>query len=335
MKKALIVFSLLLIGISCKNKQEMPVSDNFEVYELADGVYALIHKLGGKAISNAGIVDLGDTTLVFDTFLSPLVAQEIPAVVSKLGLSPVKYVVDSHWHNDHIRGNQIFANDVKIISSKRTTELIEENAPQHLAYEKEHAPARFAYYDSLLKAYTGDKNDREYQKILMWQPYYQVLAEENAMIKTRLPNTFINKEKTIHGRQRTAKLFARGAGHTESDIILYLPQDKIVFSGDVVFKGRHPYLPDGNTDKLREWLSFIEKLDVRVVVPGHGPLGDLKDVGIMRDYLYTLDEIAAQLIKENKPVTEAQLPKPFNQWWFERFVGWNLEFLMDNLKEKQ
>jgi len=333
--KRFIFVLFIVILIACNREPALPVSVNFEVSRLADGVYALIHKTGGKAISNAGIIDLGDSTLIFDTFLSPSVAKEIPGIVNKLGLSPVKFVVNSHWHNDHIRGNQVFADDVKIISTRRTTELIEQNTPEHLAYEKVHAPARLAYYDSLLKSFKGDRNSREYQKILMWQPYYQVLTEENASVKTRLPDTFINKEKVIRGSKRSLTLFARGAGHTESDIILYLPGEKIVFSGDIVFKERNPYLADGNTDKLTEWLTFIVLLDPHLVVPGHGPPGDLRDVRIMFDYLDTLEKIAVQLLKENKPAEDGKLPEPYDQWYYDRFTGWNLQFLMNNLKEKQ
>jgi len=333
MTKFFIFILLLIIIITCKSERRMPTSDNFDVHELTDGVYALIHKFGGKAICNSGIIDLGDTTIVFDTFLSPIVAEEIPKIAKQLNLSPIKYVVNSHWHDDHIRGNQVFDEDVKIISTKRTTELIEKNEPEYLAFQKDYAPGQVAYYDSLEKAYTGDKSDREYQTILMWLPYYQVLAEENQLIKTRLPNMFINKEKTLTGSRRSVRLISNGAGHTESDIILYLPEEKIVFTGDLVFSGMHPYLAHGDTDKLKEWMTFIEKMGIHQIVPGHGPLGNVKDLNLMVDYVTALEEIAANLIKENKPLDPVEMPEPFNQWWFERFAGWNMEFVYNNLKD--
>jgi len=104
-------------------------SEHFSVHKLADGVYALIHKMGGMAIGNSGMVDLGDKTVIFDTFLSPQAAQEIPALAKKLKLSPIKYVVNSHYHNDHIRGNQVFSGQVRIISTRKTAELIKKNEP--------------------------------------------------------------------------------------------------------------------------------------------------------------------------------------------------------------
>ena len=109
MKRIILIF--IVIIVSCQRKPEIPVSQNFNLVKLADGVYACIHQLGGKAICNAGIIDTGDGTIIFDTFLSPDAASEISDLVN---------VVNSHWHNDHIRGNQVFLKDVDIISTKRT-----------------------------------------------------------------------------------------------------------------------------------------------------------------------------------------------------------------------
>ena len=115
--------------------------------ELSKGVYACIHKVGGKAICNAGIIDNGKETIFFDTFLSPGVTGEMIDMISHLDLSPVRYVVNSHCHNDHIRGNQLFGKNVSIISTLRTKELIEEWEPQDIQYEKENPPARLSHYD--------------------------------------------------------------------------------------------------------------------------------------------------------------------------------------------
>lgn len=131
------------------------ISQNFDLIELSDGVYACINKFGGKAICNAGIIDLGNETLIFDTFLSPDVAKELISIVEKYKLSPIKYVVNSHYHNDHIRGNQNFFKNIDIISTARTEQLIKEKEPIEIEAEKSYAPVRLAYYDSLLNNYSG------------------------------------------------------------------------------------------------------------------------------------------------------------------------------------
>ena len=101
-------------------------STDFELKPLADGVFACIHKIGGRAISNAGIIDNGEATIIFDTFLDPCVAESFHDIVRTYGLSPVRYVINSHDHNDHVRGNQVFGEDVSIVSTPRTKALIAE-----------------------------------------------------------------------------------------------------------------------------------------------------------------------------------------------------------------
>jgi cyclase len=160
--------TLITIVSGCDNRQDDIYSSvNFKLVELAEGVYGCIHQIGGKAICNAGVIDNGKETLIFDTFLSPGVAQELVEVIDGLGLSPIKYVVNSHCHNDHIRGNQVFSPEAKIISTSRTAELIKEREPVEIENEKGYAPQAFAYYDSLYHAYDGDTITREYLDILM------------------------------------------------------------------------------------------------------------------------------------------------------------------------
>lgn len=127
MKNLFLAFILTVSVISCNQEPQLVYSsENFTMTELSDGVYACIHRIGGKAISNAGVIDNGRETIIFDSFLSPDVAEELLSVIKQLGLSPVSFVVNSHAHNDHIRGNQVFADDTRIISTPRTAELIEE-----------------------------------------------------------------------------------------------------------------------------------------------------------------------------------------------------------------
>ena len=88
-----------------RKKEKAKPSENFTVQQLAPGVWAAIHNdQYGKAICNAGIVDLGDKTLVFDPFMTPQAAKELRLLAEELTNRPVTMVVNSHYHNDHIRG---------------------------------------------------------------------------------------------------------------------------------------------------------------------------------------------------------------------------------------
>ena len=335
MKSILIVIfgSLLLIG--CNNKSSNHIrSDNFELVELGDGIYACVHKIGGKAICNVGIVDNGKETLIFDSFLSPNVAEELLNAVKEKDLSPIRYVVNSHFHNDHIRGNQVFSKEVKIISTRKTKELIEKEEPLQIAYEKEHAPARLFYYDSLYNSFVGDKESREYKQILMWKPYYEILVNSHIEVKTRLPNLFVDSFLYLNGPHRSIQLISKNEGHSPSDLVLYLPDDQILFPGDLIFNKCHPYVAHGDLSKWKTWLDFINSLDVSTIMPGHGQIGSNDLIDQMKDYLSDLESAAKDLIKQNVSIDKPEnfsIPDKYKEWWFDRFYEYNLRFAYESL----
>jgi glyoxylase-like metal-dependent hydrolase (beta-lactamase superfamily II) len=339
MRSILIIFYVVIFLFSCKDKLDNPIkSDNFELIELGNGIYSCIHKLGGKAICNVGIVDNGDETLIFDSFLSPDVAEELLNAIEKMGLSPVKYVVNSHFHNDHIRGNQVFGKEVNIISTIRTKELIAEEEPLQIAYEKEYAPERLSYYDSLYNSFNGDKQSREYQQILMWKPYYDILSNSHLKVKTRLPDMYVDSILNLNGPKRKIQLISKGEGHTESDLVLYLPDDDILFSGDLVFNSCHPYVSHGNITKWNAWLEFINSLEVSTIMPGHGQVGTRELIEQMKNYLLDLEITAADLLNKNLSIEESDniaVPDKYKEWWFDRFYGSNLRFAYESLKMEE
>lgn len=299
--------------------------------ELASGVYACIHHVGGKAISNAGVIDNGIETIIFDSFLSPDVAEELLTVIKRLGLSPIRYVVNSHAHNDHIRGNQVFPEDARIISTSQTAALIEEWEPLQIAYEKEHAPARFAYYDSLLQAFDGDTASREYRNILMWHPYYAVLTDSYREVRTRLPDMFVDDEMSLNGPDRQVRLISRGSGHSESDLVVYLPDDRIIFSSDIIFNDCHPYLADGSLGGLKAWLDYLASLDAILIVPGHGDYGPAEIIVEMKDYVLSIERLAEEMYEKGLSAEDARnigVPEKFIHYDFDRFFTMNLEFAL-------
>ncbi len=335
-----LTFSLLislLFFCACQKNKPVPVSDNFDLVQLADGVYACINKTGGKAICNAGIVDLGDATLVFDPFLSPVVAEELLRAIEALGLPPVKYVVNSHYHNDHIRGNQVFSDEVKIISTPATAELIRKHEPQELEAEKGYAPRQRAFFDSLVQHYSGDTTARPYQALKMWQAYFEVLTESIGNIKTRVPNTLFEKKKTLEGTNRAVELYCFGKGHTTGDLVMYVPDQEILFSGDLVFVGMHPYMADGFAG---EWLSYLDTLqnfDTKHLVPGHGDVSTPAAIPVMKDYLKMVDQKARILVDAGLPessVDTVRIPEPYDKWWFDRFFNINMHFMYGRFSQK-
>ena len=97
--------------------QELPASEHFELHQLAGGVYAAIAIEGGAAFSNAGIVDVGGRTLIFDTFENPKAAIDLQDAAEQLTGRPADCVIISHAHPDHWMGNQVLADHASIITT--------------------------------------------------------------------------------------------------------------------------------------------------------------------------------------------------------------------------
>ena len=313
----------ILLGLSCQTQDLPSASQHFQMQELAEGVYVAIHKIGGKAICNVGIVNLGEETLIFDTFLSPKVMTELLDILDEYGLPPLKYVVNSHYHNDHIRGNQVFDVGTKIISSRQTAELIQRMEPQNLLMERKTAPAKLAHYDSLRSHFDGDTTEVAYRDIMMWRPYYEVLAQENAHIKTRLPNVLIDTTMVIRGTSRTARLVPTERGHSEGDLYLFLDEDRIIFAGDLLFKQTHPFLGAGDLSAWQRILQQIKDLKPEKLLPGHGPIASLDDIDALVSYIDWMREAS----KTYDPQTTVTIPPPYQSWDLSNFYELNLQIL--------
>ncbi len=149
----------------------LPQSRHFQLEMLASGVYAAIASDQGEAISNAGIVDLGDRVLVFDTFLTPDAGRDLRRAAEQITHRPVTFVINSHYHNDHIRGNQAFPEQVEIVTTKETDCLIKTKGREELAWDKENAPQRLVELEKQLEGQTTPDETA-------WTAhYYRVIVE--------------------------------------------------------------------------------------------------------------------------------------------------------------
>jgi cyclase len=298
-------------------------SRHFNIEKLDEGVYAVIHKTGGYAICNSGIVDLGDETLVFDCFISPEAAKDLKKAAEELTGNEVKYVVNSHFHNDHIRGNQVFVG-AQIISTKRTAELIEEIEPEELEWEAKVIDDRI---ETTTQKLAEETDSFKLEELKMWMGYYQAIKESQGNYKITLPNTFMEDTLVIKGTEREAVLFTKGKGHTESDIVLWLPEENILFATDLLFVNCHLWLGDGFPEDWIRYLQDLQKLNAHAIVPGHGPLGSNEDMDNMINYINTINNIVETAIESNlteEELKETEIPEEFRDWWFGRFFSPNL-----------
>lgn len=332
-KKILFSFLFLLFISQICIPQNLPRSKHFKIQKLSDGIYAAIASDSGYAICNAGIIDLGNKTLVFDTFINPEAAEDLLSAARQLTKNEVDYVVNSHAHDDHIRGNQVFPENTDIISTAWTRKEIAEVEPESIDWAKKN----IANYINKIQKESEDESDEFARKENFARlTYLHSIESSLPVLKTRLPNIIIDDTMKIIGEKHTAVLIPMGKGHTQSDMILYLPEEKIVFTGDLLFKNFHPWLADGFPDEWKKDLRNIDRLDPRILVPGHGQIANLTDLAIMSSYIQSLQDLVKELIKNDIPLEDIEdkpIPDEYKNWGLSRFFPENVKFLYDLEKQ--
>lgn len=305
----------------------LPTSRHFQLEQVAAGVYAAISIDGTGSMSNAGIIDLGDATLIFDTFSTPQAAQDLRNAAEQLVGSPIAYVVNSHRHGDHYWGNQVFIDGAAIIATKTTradmlkhTDVSKEAFPLDIENDIREMEAKRA------KEQDEDKRRSQANEIASRREILQALPT----FEQTMPNLTFEQHLVFHGNKRTAELLTYGGGHTASDAFLNLPDDEILFMGDLLFVRTHPWMGDGNPEEWARILEQIEQLHFTVAVPGHGPLGARADLALHRRYITDIVALAEASLSSGVPLEEAtqtKMPAPFETWSGAEVFDWNMQFL--------
>ncbi|HEY7355568.1 MAG TPA: MBL fold metallo-hydrolase [Ktedonobacterales bacterium] len=307
---------------------QLPTSRHFRQEPLLDGVYAAIGVPGTGSGSNAGIIDLGDRTLVFDTFLTPQAGDDLRAAAERLTGRPVSSVINSHMHADHIHGNQAFALDTPIIATSRTRELIAGQGQDVIDQMKREIPAELAAQEAEL---AREQDDEKRAALALKIGENRELVACGARLALRLPEQTFDTKVVFHGARRSAELLTYGGGHTDSDAFLLLREEKLAFLGDLLFVQAHLWMGDGNPD---EWLRILRQLgalDLKTVTPGHGPVGTPEDFAPAARYIEAIQQIVGDALKNGKSVQEARatpIPAAFAGWTFAEGFGYNIESLL-------
>lgn len=305
-------------------------SSHFSVTALAGGVYAVIDSGRGTAVGNAGIIDLGDETLVFDTHITPLAARELRKTAEALTGNPVRWVVNSHYHNDHIRGNQIFQ-DAHILASEGTRRQIQIDGIEELEQDSSYAPQRAAELEAQIAA---SNNPDDIASLTFWADYFRAITDSLPGLKLTLPDCTFENSARIYGSRRYVEVHCYGAGHTASDSFLVVPDAGVAFLGDLLFVACHPFLADGNPVALLDYLARIEQLNLATFVPGHGPVGTKTDITRLTGYLNSLMQSTTALIADGGSAEDAAalpIPDAFSDWALSVFYSSNMRFLHEFL----
>jgi cyclase len=309
-------------------------SRNFTIEQIAPRVWVAIHNDNyGKAICNAGIIDLGDKTLVFDPFMTPSAAAELRDIAKKLTRKNVTIVVNSHHHTDHIRGNQVFLPNATIIGTNTTRHLIERNEPGEQEWEKKHAPTLLkAIRKRMVNASETERNEMPY-----WIGYYEGIIESTDQLFTALPDYTFDDSLWITGSKLEVKLVETRNGHTVSDAVLLIPSLGIAFMGDLLCTERHPWISDGDPEGWRNALKTLyEDTLYHTYLPGHGKVSGKGALKTLYDYFGDVQQLCneAQTDSAQAALMNQPIPMPYRSWYCGRFYQPNLQYLISMARSR-
>jgi len=298
MKKAILLVILLLAWQPLLQAQgRRPI----EMVKVADGVYAFIdhHATREVVFGNSTVVIGDDGVLVFDSNQLPSLARKVLAEIRRLTDKPVRYVVNSHWHWDHTMGNEVYREafpQAEIIAhpetrregdieTRRSLERMANRTPEFLKMLKD-GLSTGKHSDG--KAMTAHEKVRLAQAISDVETYYP----EFKTARYLSPTLTFEQKLTLHLGKREIQLLHVGKGNTAGDVVAYLPQEKILLTGDLLV---HP-IPYSFGSFLPEWVQTLTKLselEVAVIVPGHGPVQ--RDKEYLRLVMSLLESVVKQV----------------------------------------
>jgi glyoxylase-like metal-dependent hydrolase (beta-lactamase superfamily II) len=266
--------------------------DLFELKPVADGVYAAIAAPRYKVNSNAAVIVTNDGVIVVDSHSKPSAALALYREIQAITKQPIRKVINTHFHWDHWQGNQVYADatpDLQIIASEQTrANMTDANAGAggvaYIEKQLETVPQEIAQLKRDIKqAKRGERKRRLAANLAQVEAY---LAELRDM-KPALPNRTVAQSITLNEGGREVDLLVLGKGHTDGDIFIYLPKEKVVVTGDAVIDWM-PFLNDGFPEDWVETLNALDRYDFDKIIPGHGEVAGKEHLAFFRGYLSDL-----------------------------------------------
>ncbi len=290
---------------------------HFSIHTLADGIHAAIHKEGGAAYSNSGIIDLGDSTLVFDTFDMAVAAKELSGAAEDLtGRSPA-WVVNSHKHGDHWGGNQVFTGQAVILATHQTRAgmLGWGEELTRLSANPGEIEKRITQLEEKIQQENDELRKAALERNLARNRF---LLQDLPGFKFTPPSITFSGSMSIRGTNRSVELTTVTGAHTPEECYLTVPGTKIIFTGDLAFFSCPPFIAQDAS--LEGWLNVLDMFsdsDMEIFIPGHGPLGGHKDLDLQKEYLVQMQNLVTDALANNLPLEEIlQIPEPshFMKW---------------------
>lgn len=313
-------------GYSATSKAE----DDFQIVQVADGIYAAIAKPGGLASGNAGFIIGDDGVMIVDTFLTPVAIEELIAEIAKKTQQPIKYAVNTHYHLDHTGGNQVLAKrNIPIFAHAKAMGWQQPKNARFLPSPAE-LDKRKAETAKQLSDTPADQADKRAQ-------LERQLRRLDAMRQIELtPPSILFEVGGLHvylGRRDV--ILSTLPGHTGGDVLVDVPDANVLFTGDLGWSKTLPNLIDATVNDWIPSLDWMLKNDKTKFVPGHGEVATGSDIREFRDYLDDLRSRVKSAIASGLTMQQAKeqlkLPAKYKSFAFQNFAQPNVEDMYKEL----
>jgi glyoxylase-like metal-dependent hydrolase (beta-lactamase superfamily II) len=275
--------------------------------KVAEGVYFGSATGSIASPANSPVIVNDEDVLVIDPGITAADARALVADVKTVTNKPVKFAVDSHYHYDHAHGNQVFGPDVTLIGSDMTYARLSGqfgDVRKQMTYTNSvlSIPGRI----DNLKRQVAQEMDPQKKAILERQLESQQLHwQQEQELRITPPTTTFKSEMVLHRGTREIQLLYLGRGHTDSDIVVYLPKERVICTGDLM-EGVISYGGDAYFMDWPDTLDKLMKLDFDTVLPGHGQVFHGKQhIVVFQKYLRDLTTQALALKKQGVMAEDA------------------------------
>ena len=267
-RREICAFLLLLIAAAqcCASVQLKPI---------APGVYVVLQPFADRFNdSNSTVVVLDDAVLVVDTQSTLTEARAEVEAIKHLTSKPVRWVINTHWHNDHVQGNQVYREafpGVQFLAQANTKRDMELRATVELREKVESLPGQLKQYRQLLsESARQDGRPLDASRRSVVEMRLRTFSKQLPDLRHThivLPDITFDTSMSLFSSAREIRLM-HFLGHTEGDVAVFLPDDKILITGDLL--DDMPYTGDGPPKGLVETLHRLDALNFDFVIPGHG-----------------------------------------------------------------